>query len=48
MDIRTDAEQVISNYLDQQYPSGTVTMEQGGRFGKVLIRLQDQRMYTKE
>lgn len=48
VDIRPDAEQVISNYLDQQYPSGTVTMEQGGRFGKVLIRLQDQRMYTKE
>lgn len=48
VDMRPDAKQIISNYLDQQYPSGTVAIEQGGRFGKVLIRLQDQQMYTKE
>ena len=48
VNMHPNAKQIISDYLDRQYPSGTVTIEQGGRFGKVLIRLQDQRMYTKE
>jgi SAM-dependent methyltransferase len=38
----------IANYLEQAYPSGTVVIRQGGRFGKVLIRLQDQSMVTRE
>lgn len=46
--IRTDAKQVISDYLDRQYPSGRVSIQEGGRFGKVLIRLQDRSMYTME
>ena len=40
--------QIVADYLDQAYPSGKVTVQQGGRFGKVLIRLQDQNMYTRE
>lgn len=39
---------LVADYLDQAYPSGKVTIQQGGRFGKVLIRLQDQNMYTRE
>ena len=35
----------IADYLERTYPSGTVTVRQGGRFGKVLIRLQDLSMY---
>lgn len=36
----------IADYLEKTYPSGKVTVQQSGRFGKVLIRLQDQKMYT--
>lgn len=32
---------IIDDYLEQAYPSGKVVIQQGGRFGKVLIRLQD-------
>ncbi|MFF2480997.1 class I SAM-dependent methyltransferase [Paenibacillus sp. NPDC058071] len=39
---------IIADYLEQAYPSGKVAIQEGGRFGKVLIRLQDQNMYTKE
>lgn len=39
---------IVANYLDQAYPSGKVVIQEGGRFGKVLIRLQDQNMYTRE
>ncbi|USG67793.1 class I SAM-dependent methyltransferase [Brevibacillus ruminantium] len=39
---------IIANYLEQAYPSGKVVIQEGGRFGKVLIRLQDQNMYTRE
>ncbi|NUU61211.1 methyltransferase domain-containing protein [Paenibacillus agri] len=39
---------IIADYLEQAYPSGKVVIHEGGRFGKVLIRLQDQNMYTKE
>lgn len=38
----------IADYLEQTYPSGKVVIRQSGRFGKVLIRLQDQNMYTRE
>jgi 2-polyprenyl-3-methyl-5-hydroxy-6-metoxy-1,4-benzoquinol methylase len=38
----------VADYLEQTYPSGKVTVRQSGRFGKVLIRLQDQNMYTGE
>jgi SAM-dependent methyltransferase len=39
---------IIADYLEQAYPSGKVVIQEGGRFGKVLIRLQDQDMYTRE
>ncbi|WP_141501809.1 class I SAM-dependent methyltransferase [Paenibacillus luteus] len=39
---------IIADYLEQAYPSGKVVIQEGGRFGKVLIRLQDQNMYMKE
>ncbi|NOU98734.1 class I SAM-dependent methyltransferase [Paenibacillus planticolens] len=39
---------IIADYLEQAYPSGKVVIEEGGRFGKVLIRLQDQNMYMRE
>ncbi len=35
----------IREYLERAYPSGTVVVRQGGRFGKVLIRLRDPSMY---
>lgn len=38
---------IIADYLEQAYPSGKVTITEGGRFGKVLIRLQDQNMYSR-
>jgi 2-polyprenyl-3-methyl-5-hydroxy-6-metoxy-1,4-benzoquinol methylase len=38
---------LVADYLEQAYPSGKVVVQQGGRFGKVLIRLQDQNMYAK-
>ncbi|WP_150271414.1 class I SAM-dependent methyltransferase [Paenibacillus tepidiphilus] len=40
--------QIAADYLERTYPSGQVEISQGGRFGKVLIRLQDQNMYTRE
>ncbi|WP_159888335.1 class I SAM-dependent methyltransferase [Paenibacillus puerhi] len=39
---------IIADYLEQAYPSGKVVIHKGGRFGKVLIRLQDLNMYTRE
>jgi len=39
---------IIADYLEQAYPSGKVVIQEGGRYGKVLIRLQDQSMYTRE
>lgn len=35
-------------YLKRTYPLDKVEIQQGGRFGKVLIRLQDLSMYTRE
>ncbi|MDO3676276.1 class I SAM-dependent methyltransferase [Paenibacillus ehimensis] len=40
--------QIVSDYLERTYPLDNVEIRQGGRFGKVLIRLQDQNMYTRE
>ncbi|MEK8128520.1 methyltransferase domain-containing protein [Paenibacillus filicis] len=39
---------LIADYLEQAYPSGQVVIQEGGRYGKVLIRLQDQNMYARE
>ncbi|WP_019909021.1 class I SAM-dependent methyltransferase [Paenibacillus sp. HW567] len=30
---------IVASYLEQSYPSGKVVVQEGGRFGKVLIRL---------
>lgn len=38
---------VIEEYVRRTYPGGKVTIQQGGRFGKVLIRLQDLNMYSR-
>ncbi|WP_068618197.1 class I SAM-dependent methyltransferase [Paenibacillus tuaregi] len=39
---------LVADYLDQTYPSGKIVVHQSGRYGKVLVRLQDQQMYTRE
>ncbi|MGG4498401.1 class I SAM-dependent methyltransferase [Brevibacillus reuszeri] len=39
---------IIADYLEKAYPSDKVVIQEGGRFGKVLIKLQDQNMYTRE
>ncbi|WP_433940130.1 class I SAM-dependent methyltransferase [Paenibacillus lautus] len=39
---------LITDYLEQAYPSGKVTIRQSGRYGKVLVRLQDESMYSGE
>ncbi|TVX98597.1 class I SAM-dependent methyltransferase [Cohnella terricola] len=39
---------IIADYLEQANPSGQVVIQEGGRYGKVLIRLKDQNMYTRE
>ncbi|MBB6670846.1 class I SAM-dependent methyltransferase [Cohnella nanjingensis] len=38
---------IIADYLEQAYPSGKVVIQEGGRFGKVLIRLQDLQALTR-
>ncbi|MCU6797556.1 SAM-dependent methyltransferase [Paenibacillus sp. WQ 127069] len=38
----------VADYLERTYPSGKVVVRQSGRFGKVLIRLKDQNMHTRE
>lgn len=38
---------IIADYLEQAYPSGKVVIQEGGRYGKVLIRLQQQHMHTR-
>lgn len=38
-------QKTAADYLERTYPSGQVTVRQSGRYGKVLIRLQDQHMY---
>lgn len=37
---------IIKDYLDQTYPGNTIPIKQGGRFGKVLIQLEEQSMFT--
>ncbi|QJC51498.1 class I SAM-dependent methyltransferase [Paenibacillus albicereus] len=37
-------ERTIADHLEQAYPSGPVSVRQGGRFGKVLVQLGDERM----
>lgn len=39
---------IVAKYLERTYPSEKVEIRQGGRFGKVLIRLEDQNTYTSE
>ncbi|MEK3884021.1 class I SAM-dependent methyltransferase [Paenibacillus sp. PL2-23] len=39
---------IVADYLEQAYPSGKVVIREGGRYGKVLIRLKDQHMFTRE
>lgn len=36
---------ITAAYLERTYPNDKVEIRQGGRFGKVLIRLQNQNMY---
>lgn len=39
---------IVSRHLDKHYPTDQVTFRQGGRFGKVLVRLESQHMYDRE
>ncbi|EGL17460.1 hypothetical protein HMPREF9413_1762 [Paenibacillus sp. HGF7] len=39
---------IVSRHLDTRYPGEQVEIRQGGRFGKVLVRLQSQHMYDRE
>ncbi|MCM3039561.1 hypothetical protein M3201_07590 [Paenibacillus motobuensis] len=39
---------IVSCHLDTRYPGEQVEIRQGGRFGKVLVRLQSQHMYDRE
>ncbi|MNH39303.1 hypothetical protein D3C79_1004510 [compost metagenome] len=43
----SEARQIVTDYVHATYPEGKVTVQQGGRFGKVLIRLRDQQMYSR-
>jgi SAM-dependent methyltransferase len=43
-----ESRKLINEYVSRTYPDGKVTVSQGGRFGKVLIRLQDQQMYSSK
>ncbi|MBP2111513.1 class I SAM-dependent methyltransferase [Paenibacillus silagei] len=38
---------VVTDYLHTAYPQQQVVVRQGGRFGKVLIKLQDLNMYSR-
>jgi 2-polyprenyl-3-methyl-5-hydroxy-6-metoxy-1,4-benzoquinol methylase len=38
---------IVADHLARNYPGGEVTIRQGGRFGKVLVRLQSQHMYSR-
>ncbi|MWC28237.1 class I SAM-dependent methyltransferase [Paenibacillus sp. MMS18-CY102] len=40
--------EIVADYLNRTYPDDRVVIQQGGRFGKVLIQLEDQRMFTRE
>ncbi|MGP3788295.1 class I SAM-dependent methyltransferase [Paenibacillus sp. 1A_MP2] len=40
--------ETVMAYLEQKYPGDQVKIQEGGRFGKVLVRLKDQSMYSRE
>ncbi|WP_040676365.1 class I SAM-dependent methyltransferase [Paenibacillus sanguinis] len=39
--------EIVSDYLAQTYPSDQIVIREEGRYGKVLIRLEDPSMYTR-
>ncbi|KQO18662.1 class I SAM-dependent methyltransferase [Paenibacillus sp. Leaf72] len=39
--------QTVTEYVHRTYPDGKVVIHQSGRYGKVLIRLQELNMYTR-
>ncbi|QQZ60957.1 class I SAM-dependent methyltransferase [Paenibacillus sonchi] len=41
------ARRTVTEYVHRTYPDGKVQVQQGGRFGKVLIRLQELNMYSR-
>lgn len=47
IEVDNQQKKLIAAYIEQAFPSGNVIIQQGGRFGKVLIRLQDQNMYVQ-
>ncbi|MGG1555264.1 class I SAM-dependent methyltransferase [Paenibacillus ferrarius] len=40
--------EIIAEHLARRYPDDRVVAHEGGRFGKVLVRLGDQRMFSRE
>lgn len=38
----------VSRHLNTRYPGEQVEIRQGGRFGKVLVRMQNEHMYDRE
>lgn len=48
LDVDDRVRAAVSAHLDRHYPSDKVMIRQGGRFGKVLVRLQSQHMYSRE
>ncbi|WP_379131719.1 class I SAM-dependent methyltransferase [Paenibacillus sp. sgz500958] len=42
------ARKIVTEYVQRTYGDGPVTVSQGGRFGKVLIRLKEQNMYSRK
>ncbi|MRN57296.1 class I SAM-dependent methyltransferase [Paenibacillus monticola] len=48
-DVTSDetSRKIVSDYLHSTYPDNKVVIRQGGRFGKVMIRLQEQNMYSR-
>lgn len=43
-----DTRKIVTEYIATTYGEGPVMISQGGRFGKVLIRLEDERMYSRK
>ncbi|MUG69008.1 methyltransferase domain-containing protein [Paenibacillus campinasensis] len=43
--VDSETRDVIESYLDQKYASQPITIHSGGRFGKVLVKLEDPSMY---
>lgn len=39
---------IVSEHLERNYPLDQVTIRQGGRFGKVLVRLRRQNMFSRD